>query len=59
MSAREQILTLQECMAQSIIGQSQVVERILLTLLCTVVVEQGTEMSLSCWGDFDALSSML
>ena len=34
MSAREQILTLQEGMAQSIIGQSQVVERILLTLLC-------------------------
>jgi hypothetical protein len=34
MSAREQILTLQERMAQSIIGQSQVVKRLLLTLLC-------------------------
>ena len=34
MSAREQILALQERMAQSIIGQAQVVERILLTLLC-------------------------
>jgi MoxR-like ATPase len=34
MSARESILALQERMAQSIIGQSQVIERILLTLLC-------------------------
>jgi MoxR-like ATPase len=34
MSIREQILTLRERMAQAIIGQSQVIERILLTLLC-------------------------
>ena len=34
MSAREQILALRERMAQAIIGQSPVIERILLTLLC-------------------------
>ena len=41
MSAREAVLDLKTRMAQSIIGQEQVVERLLLTLLCNgnVLVE--------------------